>query len=46
MVLSLAHVFSVDGTLMPKHVEAIPILLHVYDIVHLVGCNKQIGLYR
>jgi hypothetical protein len=42
MVLSLAHVFPVDDILMPKNAGVMCVLLYVYDIVHLFGCNKQL----
>jgi hypothetical protein len=36
----LAHALPEDGIFIPKHVGVSSVMLYVYDIVYLSGCNK------
>jgi len=38
--LNLSCIFSEDDIFVPKHVAVRPVLLYVYNIMHLVGCRK------
>lgn len=41
LFLSVAHVLHADGPFMPQHVTVRSVLVHVYDIMHLVDCNDR-----
>lgn len=38
----MAHVLAEDGIFMLQYIRVMCLLWYVYDIVHLVGCNKWI----